>query len=245
MQARLDHRDQFLWIDEDPSRASRVNGGAIEVAPVKKGIVSVPHGLIHDWVGAAFIPNTSLDEVLSTVRDYDHYKDFFQPEVTSSRLIEHSPDEDQFSMRVVNKVLFVSTGMDGDYKTQNVRVDALRFYTTSYTTKVREIQNYGQPDERELAPDQGDGYIWRLFSITRFEERDGGVYVEIEAMALTRDVPASVRLFVSPIIKKLSKNSLTLSLRKTREAVHTTTEATARTIVPEEQSRVKALGFQH
>ena len=32
--------------------------------------------------------------------------------------------------------------------------------------------------------ENGGGYIWQLFSMTKFEERDGGVYVELEALAL-------------------------------------------------------------
>jgi len=37
----------------------------------KDDIRSVPNGLVHDWVGAAFIPNATLEIVLSVVHDYD------------------------------------------------------------------------------------------------------------------------------------------------------------------------------
>jgi len=50
------------------------------------------------------------------------------------------------------------------------------------------------PKARQLGPEgEGTGLIWR-----RFEERDGGVYVEVEAIALSRDVPASLRWLVEP-----------------------------------------------
>jgi hypothetical protein len=71
-----------------------------------------------------------------------------------------------------------------------------------------------------LPEDQGTGLIWRLFGITRFEERDGGVYVEVEAIALSRDVPASVRWLVEPLIRHVAKASLINSLQQTRDAVH-------------------------
>jgi hypothetical protein len=44
----------------------------------------VPSGLIHDWVGTAFIPNATLDDVLRVSRDYTHYKDIYKPVVIES-----------------------------------------------------------------------------------------------------------------------------------------------------------------
>ena len=45
--------------------------------------------------------------------------------------------------------------------------------------EVREIQGYGRSDERLLPPDAGNGFVWRIRSMARFEERDGGVYLEL------------------------------------------------------------------
>jgi hypothetical protein len=73
-----------------------------------------------------------------------------------------------------------------------------------------------------LAPDAGSGYIWRLYSLSRFEQRDGGVYIELEAIALSRNVPASLHWLVNPIVRRVSRNSLELSLQKTAEAVRST-----------------------
>jgi hypothetical protein len=68
-------------------------------------------------------------------------------------------------------------------------------------------------------PGTGSGFIWRLFSISRFEERDGGVYVELEAMALSRCVPAGLWWLVNPVVSRLSQSSLVTFLSQTREAV--------------------------
>ena len=95
-------------------------------------------------------------------------------------------------------------------------------YTLSQTTNVREIEKYGQPNQRELDPDKGNGFIWRLSSINRYEERDGGLYVEVEAMALTREIPISLRFLVKPVVMDLSRSSLRTSLEQTRDAVRQT-----------------------
>jgi len=225
MAARLGNGLVFLWADEAPERSQRLKQGEIEVAPVNKnGAESVPHGLIHDWIGAVFIPDTTIDRVSTTLRDYGRYKEMFPPTVVDSRVIERSGATDQYSIRWVNKVLFVNAAVDAECLTTNVHVDDHRFYATSYSTKLQEIQNYGEPSQHILPPDQGNGYVWRLYSFARYEERDGGVYLEIEALALTRDIPVSLRFIVAPEVKKLSRNSLLVSLRQSRAAVHPSAE---------------------
>ena len=61
------------------------------------------------------------------------------------------------------------------------------------------------------------GFIWRLHSIARYEERDGGVYLELEAIALTRDLPPSLQWLVGPVVNRLSINSLATTLHPTRQ----------------------------
>src|SRR5262249_19058471 len=94
-----------------------------------------------------------------------------------------------------------------------------RGYNVADTTQVQEIENYGHPGEHLLPPGTGNGFIWRLRSMARYEERDGGVYFELEAIALTRDIPTSLRWLVKPVVNRLSINSLTTILRQTRDAV--------------------------
>jgi hypothetical protein len=45
------------------------------------------------------------------------------------------------------------------------------------------------------------------------------MYVEIEAMALSRDIPAAFRWIADPIVRKVSKNSLLTSLRQMQDAI--------------------------
>jgi hypothetical protein len=84
---------------------------------------------------------------------------------------------------------------------------------------MQEVAEYGTPTQRTLPEGEGKGIIWRLFSITRYAERDGGVYIEFEAIGLSRDVPASLRWIVEPIVRRTSRASLSTSLRQTETAV--------------------------
>ena len=216
MQDRLRHDSSFLWVDESSERRQRVRGGEIVASPADAhNPMRVPGGLVHRWIGAAFLPNTKLEDVFAVVRDYSHYGEYFHPVVMCSKALT----ADRFSLILMNRSMLQHNALDSDYQSNYVRVDARRWYSVSRTTRMQEIADYGQPDERELPAGTGSGYIWRLYSITRFEERDGGVYVEVDAMALSRDIPASVRWLADPIVRRISKGSLVTSLRQTQEAV--------------------------
>jgi hypothetical protein len=221
MQDYLRPKSQFLQIDEDQDSVRRIRGGEVLVSPAGlHGVKKVPSGLIHDWLGDTFIAHATLKDVLSVVSDYDRYKEFYRPTVLDSRALAKSGPEDRFSLVVMNKSLFLNAALDSNYKCSSIRVSDRRWFTVCETTRVQEIENYGAADQNTLPEGKGDGFIWRLFSITRFEERDGGVYIELEAIALSRDIPISLRWIVEPIVRRISRNSLETSLRQTERAVH-------------------------
>jgi hypothetical protein len=220
MQARVNGRQPFLWVDETPGRSTLLQRGKTEVAPaVANGIVGVPGGLIHHWIGAVFIPRASITSLRAVFRDYDRYKDYYKPVVADSKRLPRTGSDERFSMTWTHRVLFVNAAIEAQYQAGDFAIDARKGYNVATTVQVREIEAYGQRDERLLPPGQGNGYIWRMQGIARFEERDGGVYLELEAIALTRDIPASLRWLVSPVVNHLSINSLTTTLRQTRDAV--------------------------
>lgn len=233
MEQRMQERSRsgrpFLWMDENPGMAERVRGGEIVAAPaVEKTPRHVPSGLIHDWIGTSFIPNVTMEDVLLVSGAYDHYRDFYNPTVVESRLLAHDGNDYRFSMRWTQRVLMITAAIDGEYRSHFTRLDAKHWYSSATTTQIREVADYGRESEHNLPPDQGSGYLWRMYSLIRYEERDGGVYIELEAVALSRDIPASVRWMVTPIVARLSRNSLLVSLRQTRDAVQNNTQVASR-----------------
>lgn len=220
MQSRLDRQRPFLWSDEAPDRNRRLRRGETLVVPVTgHGTQSVANGLIHDWIGATFIPNATIEDLLAVVHDYNRYKDVYKPVVADSKVLACTETDQLFSMVWQHKILFVDAAVEGRYQAHDFFVDGRRGYNIANTTLVQEIENYGQSGERRLPAGQGNGFIWRLHSIARYEERDGGVYLELEGIALTRDIPPSLRWLVNPVVNHLSINSLVTTLRQTRDAV--------------------------
>jgi hypothetical protein len=220
MQARLQPGAHFLWLDDEPVRAEDVRIKGSYIAPISRQIPrKVPHGLIHHWLGVDFVPDAKIEDVLLVMRDYDHYKEIYRPGVIDSTTRGTDGTKDLFSMRLVNKSVVAKTALDTDCEVSYVRVDDQHWYGISNTTHIREIDKFGTPRERTLPENQGTGLIWRLSSLTRLEERDGGVYVELEAIALSRDIPAGLRVFVTPIVRRVSRDSLATSLHQTKVAI--------------------------
>jgi hypothetical protein len=215
----------FLWVDQKPERLRRVREGEVLVSPVgKENPKPVDSGLIHDWLGAVFIPDATIENVLTAVRDYDNYKEYYKPAVVDSRVLSRYGPCEKYSMRVVNKEVVAETALDTEYETCYFKVNEYQWYSITHTTQVQELRHYGRPDEQELPPDHGSGFIWRLYSVARYEQRDGGTYIELEAIALSRDIPPGLHWLVNPVVRRVCRNSMLISLQQTGEAVRLSKE---------------------
>ncbi len=209
----------FLWTDLNPDRSQRVRKGEI-VAEFWSGEkpLEIPNGLIHDWVGAAYTPGATVQAVLALVQDYDNHKNIYKPDVMDSRLISHSGDDFQIFLRLLKKKI-ITVVLDSDHDVHYQSLDPTRWSCRSYTTRIAEVEDAGTKREKVLEPDSGYGFLWRLYSYWRFQERDGGVYVECRAISLTRDIPLGLAWIIEPIIRKLPKESLIHTLKATRDAL--------------------------
>ena len=210
----------FLLSDEVAGQTTNLRNGGVVVTPASQHVpLKVQFGLIHDWTGAAFIPNAKFDDVLPVLRDYDRYKDYYRPNVVYAKRIATSESKDQFSMVLMNKSAIAKTALDADYQTVYTEIDDHRLLSVTDATRIQEIAEYDTPSQHILPENHGTGLIWRVHSITHFEERDGGVYIEVEAIALSRDIPTVLRWVVDPIVRRVSRASLATSLQQTEAAV--------------------------
>lgn len=178
--------------------------------------VAVSGGLIHDWIGAVFIPDVSLRQVLSFVQDYDHAADYYSPDVTQSRLLGRSGDSFRVFLQL-KQTEVVTVCFDTEYDIRYARLDASRVYSTSHSARIAQLAT--GPHNHELLPAQNDGFLWRLDSYWRFEEVAGGVYVQCRAISLSRDIPSGLGWVVTPFIKNIPRKSLQFTLSRTREGV--------------------------
>ena len=211
---RLAARKIFLWADESPERNRRIRNGEVVVEPAgPKAVLETTDGLIHDWVGGVFVPGVTLASTLEHVEDYDHARTHHR-EVLDSRIISHHGNDFLVYMRLVKKKV-ITVVLDTEHDIHYVPMDATHCRSQSRTIKVAEVEDPGKPGERELPPGTGHGFLWRLDTYWRFQERDGGTWIECEAISLTRDIPTGLGWLIEPIIRSLPRESLENTLRET------------------------------
>jgi len=228
MQNRLASRSAFLWVDEDPIRKHNVQSGKIVISPVgSTHPLPVPHGLIHHWIGAVFIPEATVRDLSAVVADYGRYSEIYRPTLIKAELLDSSNEEQKFTVLWVQKVLLVTAAFYTELNSKTIELSNQKRYMTFSATRVQQIENYGERDERRLAPDEGSGYLWRLVSFARFEERDGGLYLELEVIGLSKDLPGSLRWLFKPVIDHVPRQALTMKLDQTCQAIRSRSAARA------------------
>ncbi|MFZ0954199.1 MAG: hypothetical protein WAN17_18160 [Candidatus Sulfotelmatobacter sp.] len=219
MEQTLEGSSSFLWSDTHPQVADQVREGQIEARFWSgAGSIKVPNGLIHDWIAAALIAGTTVKDVLGLIQNYDDYKNVYKPEVIASRLISHQDGDFQIYLRLLKKKI-LTVVLDTDHDVRYRPISRTRWICRSYTTRVAEVEHEGEPGESVLPPDTGHGFLWRLYSYWRFEERESNVFVECRAISLTRDVPMGLGWMFEPIIQGVPKESLIHTLEATRRAI--------------------------
>ena len=238
-QKRLLPGARFLWLDESESLLAKVKEGEVVAVPMSPhNPQRVPSGLIHDWLGAIFIANATLDEARTVLRDYAHYKDYFPDNVIEAKALELGELKDRSALILRSQSFFLRSALDAEYESRYFPLDAHRLFTTTKTTRIQEVEGYGTANRKVHQEGEGTGAVWKVSTMTRYLERDGGVYVEVEAIVLSRDIPAGLRWAVEPVVRRVSRSSLFTSLRQTEAAINKRMEA--RRSIPESKGKAFA-----
>jgi hypothetical protein len=223
----LKQSSPFLWIDNLPEKErdavyEALRGGTTRIDRKQTRDagkeIHCPSGLIHHWEAIAFIQGATVDEVLRVLEDYDHHSEYYKPDVERSKTLQHDGDHFQLFLRFRrHKVITVvlNTTHDVNY----FRDSPARAHSRSSAIRITEVENAGKTDEHENPVGDDNGFLWRMETWWRMEEKDGGVYIQSEVVSLTRDIPAGLGWIVEPFISSIPKESLAFTMEATRKAV--------------------------
>lgn len=176
--------------------------------------IAVDGGLVNHWRGTVFVPKVKLDALLKVLQEpqTDKHK---QEDVLSSRVVSRDGDSQKVYLRL-RRTKFVTVVYDTEYDVDYKRLTPDRAMSTSISTKVVEIENAGTPQERALPEGNDHGYMWKLNSYWRYKQVDDGVFVEIESVTLSRDLPAIVGPLIRPFVTSTARESMTRTLASVR-----------------------------
>ena len=82
----------------------------------------------------------------------------------------------------------------------------------------RKWKTQAKPDEKLNREGNDNGFLWRMNTYWRFEEKDGGTYIESQSISLTRDIPTGLGWMIGPYVNSVPRESLTFTLDRTRSA---------------------------
>lgn len=208
--------DAYLWAAQSPQRWQRVRQGEVVVEPRNtSGDTDLGHGIIHDWIGALFVRAMTQARVVSFLQDYDNHKNCYRPEVIDSRLVGHDGDNWRLRYRIVKRYI-ITVVVDTDQTANYYPLSGTRMLARSFATRIAEVKDAGKPGEHELDPRKDSGIVWRLNTYWRLEEKDGGVYIECQAISLPRAAPPGLGWLVNLIVRTLPRDSLAHLLEATR-----------------------------
>jgi len=174
--------------------------------------------MLHDWRGTAFAPGATAADFERLMQDFEAYPQHFSPQVPEGKTIARDGDHLQAWMRVRQRHV-ITVVMDGRYDITYGQIDSRHGYSISRSTRIDEIEGAGTPKERALSADEEHGFLWRLNTYWSYEERDGGLYLQVEAVSLTRSVPRGLGWAIGPYVESVPRESLEFTLRSAVKAL--------------------------
>ena len=191
----------------------RVRRGEVIVAEVTPPAGSeLPGALLHHWRGTGFAAGAKAADFERLLRDFGEYPKTFAPEVLSARTIAADGDRVQGWMQVRQRH-GITVVMDSEYDVLFGRLDARDGWSASRSTRIAEVAGAGTSGERELEPREEHGFLWRMNTYWSWEERDGGLYLQVESMSLTRGIPVGLGWAVRPFVESIPRESVEFTLR--------------------------------
>jgi len=219
--------DDFL-AQASPQALDRLRRGEILLEPGSgDGIIDVPNGLIHHWRGTAFVPNVTLEEVLRVARDYTRYAAIYDW-VVAADLVASEGNRYRTFFRAQRHAGTVTGVVDVWMLTEYQHLRPGRAMSVASADCVRQVEHAGEPAEHRLRAGTGNGYLWRANAMSKYLERDGGVYMEIDAIGLSRGFPPFLGWIIEPVARRLGRGSAGESLRQLRVALTSPPAAVAK-----------------
>lgn len=226
-EAELKRDTGLLWIDGLPEVQRQEAYAALKRGEVKMQKLEIldndkpiecPGGMIHHWTGLVFISGAKLKDVLGVLEDYDRHAVYYAPDVERSKIESRDGDHFRVFLRF-RRHKVITVVLNTEHEVQYFHDAPGKAHSRSSAVRIAEVENAGKSDEREKAPGDDGGFMWRMETWWRIEEGDGGVYVQSEVASLTRDIPMGLGWMIKPFVTDIPKESLTFTLEATRSAV--------------------------
>lgn len=187
---------------------------------------AVPYGMLHHWIGAAFLPGATLEQVLSRI-ERPEPADMRQEDVLEHRVLESAQGKQRVFLKLQRSKL-VTVVYNTEHVVHYQRHGQGKASSRSAATRIAEVERLDDAREREKPVGQDHGYLWRLNSYWRYQQVNGGVIVECESMTLSRSVPRLLEYALGPVIRSVARESMDRTLVSLRSRIGRSAEIAER-----------------
>jgi hypothetical protein len=202
-----------------PQNQNLLQHGELIIEPVPSATGSkLPGALLHHWRGTAFAAGAKPADFERLMKDIRAYPQRFAPQVLQARVLMQQGDHLQATMRIRQQHV-ITVVLDTTYDITFGHLDVDHGYSLSRSLSISEIGSPGTGAEHVLGPEEEHGFLWRLNTYWTYEERDGGLYMQIESVSLTRSIPAGLKWVVQPFVEKVPRDSLEFTLEAVCKAL--------------------------
>lgn len=163
--------------------------------------IGVPGGTIHDWRGSTLIRGITVDALVRALM----YPGTPPPQedVLESRVLGRSGDSLRVYLKVIRRTI-MTVIYDTEHEVTFERQGPGCAISRSVSTKIVES------DGRDR------GFLWRLNSYWRYTQVGKDVWVEMQSLSLSRDVPTVLKPVAGPIVNHIARESMTKTLEAVR-----------------------------
>jgi hypothetical protein len=202
-----------------PEDSQRLHRGELIISRVTpSNSAQLPGAMLHHWRGTAFAAGAKAADFERLMQNFDADPQIYAPQVIGAKVITRQGDHFQATMRVRQKHV-ITVVMDTTYDIVFGRLDAKHGYSSSRSTRISEIDSPGTSKERTLSSSEEHGFLWRLNTYWSYEERNDGLYMQIESVSLTRSIPTGLAWAIGPFVERVPRESLEFTLQATRNAL--------------------------
>ena len=204
------------------SPGPRLRRGELIVERLSPGLL-LPGALLHHWRATAFAPGISAGDFERLLRDVPAYPRVFRPQVEQATVLDPRDHQMQARLRVKQHHL-LTVVLDTTFAIDFAAFDAQHGASTSRSTRIVEIAGSGKAGQAG----EDHGFLWRQNTYWSWEQRDGGLYLQVESVSLSRSIPAGLGWAVRPFVESVPRESLTFTLEAALRALEPSRTAAER-----------------
>ena len=203
-----------------PAADERLRNGELIIDKLTPAdTVTFSGAMLHHWRGTVFVPGATTADFHRLMQDFTAYPRIYAPQVVQAKVLSPDVGGHMQTMLRVRQKHVLTVVMDTTYDVTFGDLDPQHRYSLSRSTNIAEIADADTPGEHPLSPAENHGFLWRLNTYWSSEERDGGLYMQIESVSLTRAIPSGFAWAIGPFVESVPRESLEFTLRSTASAL--------------------------